>query len=137
LEAAFPQSCKSHESINPSVVLANLTWVLLKYGPSGCTGLLFILFPLYSYDVNFIYILKSSELRVLNFFFLMALGFELRASPWIGRCSNDPFWSGYFGDRVSFFAETGLGCNLPILSFPPLLGLQVPVIALSFFPIQM
>jgi hypothetical protein len=32
------------------------------------------------------------------------------------------FYSSYFGDRVSLFAQASLGCDPPIFHFPSLLG---------------
>jgi hypothetical protein len=46
----------------------------------------------------------------------MLLGFELAASLLLGRYST-LVCSGYFGDRVSLFAQASLDCDLPISSF--------------------
>jgi hypothetical protein len=45
-------------------------------------------------------------------FSLTVVGFELRTLHLIGRCS--PFCSGYFGDRVSRFAQASLDHSPPI-----------------------
>jgi hypothetical protein len=47
--------------------------------------------------------------------------------------SSSPFCSGYFGDRVLLFAQTGLDCDPPILGFPQLLEWQVHATTPSFF----
>jgi hypothetical protein len=48
--------------------------------------------------------------------FLVVLGYHRRVVYHLSYTSS-PFCSGYFGDRVSFFAQTCLGCHLPILGF--------------------
>jgi hypothetical protein len=37
--------------------------------------------------------------------------------------TSSPFFSGYFGDRVSLFAHMGLDGNLPILILPAIIGM--------------
>jgi hypothetical protein len=47
--------------------------------------------------------------------------------------TSSPFSSGYFGERVSLFAQPGPDYNLFILSFPQLLERQVHTTRHTFF----
>jgi hypothetical protein len=60
----------------------------------------------------------------------------VRQAPYQLRHAISPFCSGYFGDRSSLFAQAGLDGGPLILSFLPLLGLQVHVTMPSFVPLR-
>jgi hypothetical protein len=70
---------------------------------------------------------KKISVIILYLKFFGSMGFELRVSHLGGRPFTtfyhlshtiSPFCFGYFRDRVSFFAQFSLGCNLPVL-VPP------------------
>jgi hypothetical protein len=69
---------------------------------------------------------KTEHFKIY-FTFLVVAGLKLRVSHLLGRClplephlqpPSSPFCPGYFGDRVSPFAHTGLDCDTLILGFP-------------------
>jgi hypothetical protein len=67
------------------------------------------------------YILLSFNAMIEFSIFLEMLGFELRALClqqvlYYLIYASSPFCFGYFGDRISLFAQVGLDCDLPILS---------------------
>jgi hypothetical protein len=66
-------------------------------------------------------------LKQFNFFFLAVLGFELKDFMIVRQAlchfsyASSTFGSGYFGARLSLFAQASLDHN-PILCLPPSLG---------------
>jgi hypothetical protein len=74
------------------------------------------------------------------FFFLVRLGFELRAwkrSLCHLSCTSRPLHSGCLGNRVSLFPQGVLNCDPPILHFPPPLGWQIHATTPSFFSVEL
>jgi hypothetical protein len=63
----------------------------------------------------------SNFIIIVPFFFLVVLGFELRASRFLGSALPFMPWaifcSGYFGDKVSLFIQACIDHDPPILSF--------------------
>jgi hypothetical protein len=60
-----------------------------------------------------------------------------QALYWATGLPLQPFCSGYLGDRASFFAQVGLDCNSPTLSFLPLLGEKSAHRNIQLFSIEM